>query len=377
MNESIPNELFAILDTVVLEHLDECYFKVIGNVPKWFIQFYPNVTSEEDEIDIQTKFPFMENFIIDAEDFWRENIAQRLKSGLWSEMDMSGQEYHLEASAVRLGNKKILLIELLDIAYEEKQSLIQKARQNNLTYHYLLKETQKKEILIHCILHDVAGQLTGINCCFALLAMENLTAKGRERLEIGKKQSIKQEMLIQEILKAFSAEVKSLEDFTADSAQAPDALRCAREVVEALLPTFSLNKRILQLEPNIDMAQDWKVVGENSRLERVLFNLVENAFRHSPLGSTVTVDVKQDGEFILFTVDDEGAGVPEGISKNLFQKFAQGRENSGKAGLGLYFCRITVERWGGSIGYSTRPEGGSCFWFRLPRAVLQVQKPND
>jgi hypothetical protein len=118
------------------------------------------------------------------------------------------------------------------------------------------------------------------------------------------------------------------------------------------------------------MAQDWKVVGENSRLERVLFNLVENAFRHSPLGSTVTVDVNQDGKFILFTVDDEGPGVPEDISKNLFQKFAQGREKSGKAGLGLYFCRITVERWGGSIGYSTRPKGGSCFWFRLPRAVL-------
>jgi signal transduction histidine kinase len=200
--------------------------------------------------------------------------------------------------------------------------------------------------------------------------MENFSPKGRERLEIGKKQSIKQEMLIQEILKAFSAEVKSLEDFTVDSAQAPDGVRCAREVVEALLATFSLNKRILQLEPNIDMAQDWKVVGENSRLERVLFNLVENAFRHSPLGSTVTVDVNQDGKFILFTVDDEGPGVPEDISKNLFQKFAQGREKSGKAGLGLYFCRITVERWGGSIGYSTRPKGGSCFWFRLPRAVL-------
>ncbi|MBD1934195.1 MULTISPECIES: sensor histidine kinase [Cyanophyceae] len=372
MNKSITDELFAILDTVVLEHLNDCYFQVVGNVPKWFIQFYPNATSEENKINIQTKFPFLENFLIDAEDFWHDNIAQRLKSGLWSEIDMSGQECHLEASAVRLENKKILLIELLGVAYEEKQSLIQKARQNNLTYHYLLKETQKKEILLHCILHDVAGQLTGINCCFALLAMENLTAKGRDRLEIGKRQSIKQEMLIQEILKAFSAEVKSLEDFTVDSAQAPDAVRCAREVVEALLPTFSLNKRILQLEPNIDMAQDWKVVGENSRLERVLFNLVENAFRHSPLGSTVTVDVNQDGEFILFTVDDEGPGVPEDISKNLFQKFSQGREKSGKAGLGLYFCRITVERWGGSIGYSTRPQGGSCFWFRLPRAVLQV-----
>jgi hypothetical protein len=48
-------------------------------------------------------------------------------------------------------------------------------------------------------------------------------------------------------------------------------------------------------------------------------------------------------------------------------KFSQGKDKSGKAGLGLYFCKITLERWGGSIGYLPRPEGGSRFWFRLPR----------
>jgi CheY-like chemotaxis protein len=45
----------------------------------------------------------------------------------------------------------------------------------------------------------------------------------------------------------------------------------------------------------------------------------------------------------------------------------KGEHSGGKAGLGLYFCRITVERWGGSIGCVTLPERGSRFWFRLPR----------
>jgi hypothetical protein len=201
--------------------------------------------------------------------------------------------------------------------------------------------------------------------------LENLTPKGRERLEIGRKQCTKQEMLIQEILKAFSAEVKSLEAFSLDPAHAPDAIVCAMEVVDALLPTFTFNKMQLQLAADIDKSKDWKVVGENSRLERVLFNLVENALRHSPPGSTVTVNLQEDGEFILVSVDDEGFGVPPELSKNLFQKFSQGREKAGKAGLGLYFCRITVERWGGSIGYSPRSERGSRFWFRLPRPIVQ------
>ena len=75
-----------------------------------------------------------------------------------------------------------------------------------------------------------------------------------------------------------------------------------------------------------------------------------------------------EDEWVRFTVEDEGPGVPEGLRDRLFQKFSQGGAKSGSAGLGLYFCRITVERWGGQIGYEPRESGGSRFWFRLKRA---------
>ena len=371
MNESITADLFTALDMVVMEPLNDGSFGIIGNVPEWFVQFYPDVTSKRDKLRLGKKFPFLENFLLDAEDFWIENddAGPQLKSGLWSEIDISGNECHLEASAVRLKNKKILLISLVEIAYKEKQSIIQNARQTNLSYYHFLKELQKQETLIHCIIHDLTGQITGINYCFELLSFQNLTPKGREYLENGKKQSKKQAMLIRDILNAFAAEVESRETFILDHAQAPDVLICAKEVVDALLLTFSRNNINLQIKPNIDISRDWKVVGDKLRLERVVSNLVENAFRHSPPSSTVTIDFEDDGEFILLTVDDEGSGVPQDISKSLFQKFFQGKEKSGRAGLGLYFCRITVESWGGSIGYSPRESGGSRFWFRLPKAV--------
>jgi signal transduction histidine kinase len=371
MNESITADLFTALDMVIMEHLDDRCFGIIGNVPEWFVQFYPDATSERNKLRLGKKFPFLENFLVDAEDFWMENNAgPPLKSGLWSETDISGNECHLEASAVRLKNKKILLISLVEIAYKEKHSLIQKARETSLNYYNFFKEIQKKETLIHCIVHDLTGQLTGINYCFELLAFQNLTPKGREYLEKGRKQSKKQEMLIRDVLNAFAAEVESRETFILDPAQTPDLLTCAKEVVDALLLTFSLNNINLQIKPDIDISKDWKVVGEKLRLERVVSNLVENAFRHSPPYSTVTIDLEEDGEFILLSVDDEGSGVPQNISKNLFQKFFQGKEKSGRVGLGLYFCRITVENWGGSIGYSPRKPGGSRFWFRLPKPGL-------
>lgn len=71
--------------------------------------------------------------------------------------------------------------------------------------------------------------------------MQNLSFKALEYLEIGRKQCHKQEGLIREILNAFSAEVESLESFNINPLQAPDALVYAREVVDALSPTFSLN----------------------------------------------------------------------------------------------------------------------------------------
>ena len=85
------------------------------------------------------------------------------------------------------------------------------------------------------------------------------------------------------------------------------------------------------------------MVGEQSRLERVIFNLVENALRHSPSGSLVTVALEQAEADVLVAIDDQGPGVALDAIDTLFEKFSQGKGQRGKAGLGLYFCRITVE----------------------------------
>ncbi|HKN59926.1 MAG TPA: response regulator, partial [Candidatus Acidoferrales bacterium] len=77
-------------------------------------------------------------------------------------------------------------------------------------------------------------------------------------------------------------------------------------------------------------------------------------------------------------VDDEGPGLPEDASRDrIFALFGKGKDRPGKAGLGLYFCKMTVERWGGVIGADNRPGGGSRFWFRLPRALEKSATPQE
>jgi signal transduction histidine kinase len=258
----------------------------------------------------------------------------------------------------------------LDATQQERQQRLmqQKGNELSLSYQRLIKEIQKKEILLHCIVHDLAGPLLGIKGGYELLANENLSASGRKFLEIGLRQADKQEKLIKEILQAFAAEVESLDSFTMDPAQAPDAAQAIKEVVEALQPAFALQHVKLQSAPTLDTTRNWKVVGEKSRLERIISNLTENALRHSPPDSTVSVGCYADeGDQVLIAIDDEGPGVPPEVAPTLFQKFSQGKKGKGKVGLGLYFCRITVEHWGGIIGHAPGPVKGSRFWFRLPR----------
>lgn len=365
MSELITSELFATLNILVLERLDNHCFKQIGIIPDWVHSFLTDVAPIYSQTSLEQIFPFLENFLFDAEIFWAQNDRGILKSGFWDETNLQGQDYELEASAVCLNQRKILLIELADTAYREKQALIQVGRESQLSYERLVKEIQKKEILLHCIFHDLAGQITTFTYCLELLGLENLSDKGRERLAIGQRQVKQQHALIREILLAFSTEMQDIQEIATEPEQAPDLLLCVKNVVSAFLPTFSLQDKQLYLHPEIDPTQNWKVIGEQSRIERVLSNLVENAFRYTPIGSTVTIDLQQEDGFVLCTIDDQGSGVPSESVKYLFQRFFQGKEHSGKAGLGLHFCRITVERWGGTIGYSPLAGGGARFWFRL------------
>src|SRR5262249_62275176 len=136
------------------------------------------------------------------------------------------------------------------------------------------------------------------------------------------------------------------------------------------LPRAGLQKQLtLQVPLVIDTMGDWWVVGAPARLERVIFTLLENAIRHSPVRAAVRVGITADAAGVVVTVDDEGPGVPPDLVGTMFEKFSQARANTGKVGLGLYFCRITIESWGGTLGYTPPATGGAQFWFRLPHAA--------
>jgi signal transduction histidine kinase len=365
MSPPALGELLSSLQVVALERRGADSFRPLHRPPDWFLDLCPEATGED--LRLGARFPFLEHFLAEAEEFWRAPGVASLKSGPWRETAPSGREFDLEATAAAPGATPVLLITALGAEFEERRQQLQRARENRLAHEKLNREIQKKEILLHCIVHDLASPLMGIKAGYYFIDAEKLSAQERQFLEIAKGQSERLEKMIREILDAFRAEIASLEAFSADPAAAPDVAACARDVIQGLAPACALQQVTLRFDPEPDLTDDWVVTGEYSRLERVIANLAENALRHSPPGSTVRVSLSREGGEVRVAIDDEGPGVAPELAPNLFQKFVRGRRTLRKAGLGLYFCRITVEHRGGAIGYEPRPAGGSRFWFRLPQ----------
>ncbi|MCC6528371.1 MAG: PAS domain S-box protein, partial [Polyangiaceae bacterium] len=110
---------------------------------------------------------------------------------------------------------------------------------------------------------------------------------------------------------------------------------------------------------------------DRDRIHQVLTNLLSNAIRFAPRGSTVRLRVgRGPRRGLQIAVLDEGPGVPESDRDKLFQRFQQlgdpRTRKQGGTGLGLAICKAIVEQHGGTIGVDSRKSGGAAFFFELP-----------
>jgi hypothetical protein len=367
---SILESFLATQGYALFEYEGNGVFHPIGEYPKWCQNLWKGALARDKSIRLADASALLENFLIDAEGFWNSNREGSANSPVWIERDPSGREVQLEAAALHVDGKNVLLIRNLASTYAERQKLYQAARDSLLEHERLLREIQKKEILLHCIIHDLSQPLTAMRGCFNLMSLQDLSADLRRMVETGERESNRQEQMIRSILQAFSADLAGQQISTESTPSAADIGAAAQRAVQEFSPAFAEKQIRLQVDPTVDFSRDWIVAGDDSRLDRIFGNLLENALRYSPPNTTVTIGLEEKGKQVLAFVDDQGPGLPKEQSHDqMFALFAKGKDKPGKAGLGLYFCKITVERWGGTIGAETKTKGGTRFWFRLPHAA--------
>jgi signal transduction histidine kinase len=355
--------VFAALDELVLER-DKGEFTLLERPPAWFHRLGLEPPEPGAPIAIERFLPFLDAFLPEAEQVWRGGNSGRGDSGMWTEVTPAGDELHLEASALLVGGSHLLVITRNDALFQEQRRVLQRARELSLAHAALSREIERRDVLIHCIVHDLAGPLNGILGVLSLIEERGCEPRG-ELVRLAMKAALHQRELIREILDAFVAERSALEAAPDELGPLPDLCAVVAEVVEERLPSAA--SRGVRLEATL--GPPCPVFAEERRLTRVLFNLLDNALRHTPTGKAVRVTVTEEPEARRVAVEDEGSGVPAAVVPHLFQKFARGRDPTEGSGLGLYFCRITVESWGGTVGYEPLPGGGSRFWVRLVPAA--------
>ncbi len=139
------------------------------------------------------------------------------------------------------------------------------------------------------------------------------------------------------------------------------------DLVSSALQRLSLRLRDhpveLQVPPDLPPARV-----DAALMLQVFTNLLENAVKYTPAGTTIYIEATVQDAFLRVSIDDTGPGLPPGDLDRLFAKFHRGRDETSAsgAGLGLSICRAIVAAHGGRIDASRRPGGGARFCFTLP-----------
>jgi two-component system sensor histidine kinase ResE len=129
----------------------------------------------------------------------------------------------------------------------------------------------------------------------------------------------------------------------------------------------------LEVRPAIGL----RIRGDFDRLEQVLNNLLDNAFRHTPSGGTVTLRARSVANgLVQVSISDTGKGIPAEDVPHLFDRFyraTNGRNQKGY-GLGLAITREIVRAHGGDIWATSEPGRGTSFSFTLPAATIEASR---
>jgi len=226
------------------------------------------------------------------------------------------------------------------------------------------KLEQLKDEFIGLVSHELRTPLTVINGCLGTVLTE------WDRLPSGEAQQLLRDAVLEsESLSHLVENLLELSRFQAQQlalyAEPTDAKKLIIETISKVkrqAPSHTFSTSIPDKLPSIH--------ADPLRVERILYNLLENAAKYSPPGSEIKVSARAEPGRLVIGVSDQGKGLAPSERARIFSPFQRLENNrpdrARGAGLGLVVCKRLVEAHGGEIWVESKKGRGSTFFFTLP-----------
>ncbi len=216
---------------------------------------------------------------------------------------------------------------------------------------------------ISMVSHELRSPLSHIIASTELMREANLSSEQQQDLlNIIHAQSNRLNRFVEQIL-----DVSLLEAGTVKVEQEAVALK---PLIEQMIEALEIRVNTHRFEFTVP-ERPAIVVGDESKIQTVLDNLLENAVNYSPKGSRVSIEVSDRDKEVVISVIDEGIGIPAKQLERLFERFhrvnASDDQEQYGYGLGLYISKRLIEIQGGSIWAESEVGRGSRFSFSLPK----------
>lgn len=230
----------------------------------------------------------------------------------------------------------------------------------------LEREEQMRADFIAMLSHEIRTPLTSIRESVDLVgegAFGAVVPKQKRFLDIAAREAGRLSDLLERLMRVSRLEAGRLEVCPG----AEDPVSLAHTALERVRPTAEA-KGVELAGSTLLEGEGGMVWADAGQVGQVLVNLLGNAVKFSPRGGEVLLEVERTSEGTVFSVLDQGPGVPEAERELVFQKWYRGEAGTVEgAGLGLYISRSIVEAHGGRMWVTDRPDGpGSVFRFLLP-----------
>jgi two-component system sensor histidine kinase/response regulator len=230
-----------------------------------------------------------------------------------------------------------------------------------------MRELEKvRDDLMKMIVHDLKSPLTTVLATLEMVTDGDFGAITSEvRRALGDAEAKAEDLLalIEDLL-----EVARLEETTITLQVAPTA---PAALLQEIVHEWRLRFQQEGITVRVDVADDVPIFeADPTLLRRVFANLIQNAVTHTARAVELQLLARADSNGVLFTVADNGPGIPKEYQELIFRKFEQVRTPNAprvrSSGLGLAFCKLAVEAHGGRIWVQSEEGRGSAFHFWLP-----------